>query len=131
MSDEDIERIMQLTFCSEKDARDAFSKTQDVVDACDLLMVLEDPRTKRGAPKPKQISEEQKTFTKIRKDMELIDRANELALTKTSQLGSSSLKSSHSLGLVREEMSLRSDHILESHLATQEEVAQKSETVYR
>ena len=131
MSDGDIERIMTLTFCSEKDARDAFSKTQDVVDACDLLMVLEDPRTKRGAPKPKIISEEQKTFTQIRKDMELIDRANEAILMKTSQLGSSSLRSSHTLGLVQEEMSLRSDHILESHLPTQEEVAKKSETVYR
>ena len=131
MSDEDIERIMQLTFCSEKDARDAFSKTQDVVDACDLLMVLEDPRTKRGAPKPKILSEEQKIFTQIRKDMELIDRANEAVLMKTSQPASSSLRSSHTLGLVQEEMSLRSDHILESHLPTQEEVAKKSETVYR
>jgi len=131
MSEEDIERIMQLTFCSEKDARDAFSKTQDVVDACDLLMVIEDPRTKKGAPKPKQLSNEQQVFTQIRKDMEQIDRANEIALMKISQPVSSSLMSSHTLGLVREEMSLRSDHILESHLPTQEEVAQKSETVYR
>lgn len=131
MSDEDIERIMQLTFCSEKDARDAFSKTQDIVDACDLIMCMEDPRTKKGAPKPKQVSKEQEVFAQIRKDMELIDRANETALMKTNQPDSSSLKSSHTLGLVREEMSLHSDHILESHLPTQEEVAKKSETVYR
>lgn len=131
MSDGDIERIMTLTFCSEKDARDAFSKTQDVVDACDLLMMLDDPRAKRGAPKPKQLSKEQEAFTQIRKDMEKIDRANDIVLKKTSQPESSSLMSSHTLGLVREEMSLRSDHILESHLPTQEEVAQKSETVYR
>lgn len=131
MSDGDIERIMQLTFCCEKDARDAFSKTQDVVDACDLLMVVEDPRTKKGAPKAKQLSNEQQAFTQIRKDMEKIDRANEVALMKTSQPVSSSLRSSHTLGLVREEMSIRSDHILESRLPTQEEVEQKSETVYR
>ena len=131
MSDGDIQRIMQLAFCSEKDARDAFSKTHDVVDACDLLMCMEDPRTKKGAPKPKQVSEEQKVFTQIRKDMEQIDRANETVLMKTSQPASFFPVLSRSLDLVREEMSLRSDHILESHLPTQEEVAQKSEMVYR
>lgn len=131
MSDEDIQRIMELTFCCEKDARDAFSKTQDIVDACDLLMILEDSRITKGAPKPKVLSEEQQAFTKIRKDMETIDRANDIHFMKTSQLDSSFLKSSHTLGLVQEEMSLRSDHILESHLPTQEEVAKKSETVYR
>jgi hypothetical protein len=127
MSDGDIERIMQLAFCSEEDARHAFSKTQDVVDAVDML--LEIPPTK-GAPKPKQLSEEQKAFTQIRKDMEKIDRANE-TLMKTSQHDSSFPMLSHTLGLVQEEMSLHSDRILESHLPTQEEVAQKSETVYR
>ena len=128
MSDGDIERIMQLAFCSEKDARDAFSKTQDVVDAVDMILVI--PPAK-GDPKTKTLTQDQQAFTQIRKDMEQIDRANETALTKTNQPVSSSLMLSHTLDLVREEMSLRSDHILESHLPTQEEVAQKSETVYR
>ena len=128
MSDGDIERIMKLAFCSEEVARDAFSKTQDVVDAIDMILVF--PQTK-GAPKPRFVSDEQKAFTQIRKDMEAIDRANEIALKKTSQPESSFPVSSHTHGLVPEEMSLRSDHILESHLVTQEEVAQRSETVYR
>ena len=128
MSDGDIERIMKLAFCSEEVARDAFSKTQDVVDAIDMILVF--PQTK-GGPKPKFVSEEQKAFTQIRKDMEAIDRANETALKKTNQPGSSSLMSSHTLAPVQEEMSLHSDRILESHLPTQEEVEQRSETVYR
>jgi len=128
MSDGDIERIMKLAFCSEEVARDAFSKTQDVIDAIDMILVF--PQTK-GAPKSKIVSEEQKAFSQIRKDMELIDRANEIALKKTNQPESSSLKSSHTLGLAQEEMSLRSDHTLESRLPTQGEVVQKSETVYR
>ena len=130
MSDEEIQKIMNLTFCSEKDAIDAFSKTQDVVDACDLIMVVSNPVSK-GAPKPKKISEEQKEFAKIRKNMEAIDQATQRNLMQTSQHDSSFLMSSHTLGLVQEEMSLRSDHILESHLPTQEEVARKSEMVYR
>jgi NACalpha-BTF3-like transcription factor len=46
MSDGDIEQIMKLAFCSEEEARAAFLKTNDVVDAIEMILVT--PAT-RGA----------------------------------------------------------------------------------
>jgi hypothetical protein len=122
MSDQDIQRVMNFTFCSEEEAKKALSETNDVVDACDLLMQI--PQTK-GAPKPKVLSEEQQRFTKIRKDMEAIDNS----IMKSSQPDSSSQESLRNRALVQEETKLHSDYIQKSHLPTLEEEEQKQETV--
>ena len=119
---EDIQKVMNFTFCSEEEAKKALSETNNIVDACDLLMQV--PQTK-GAPKPKVISEEQQMFTKIRKDMEAID----MSIMKSSQRDSSSQELSHNHALVQEETSLHSDYIQKSHLPTLEEEEQKQETV--
>ena len=119
---EDIQKVMKFTFCSEEEAKKALSETNNIVDACDLLMQV--PQTK-GAPKPKVLSEEQQMFTKIRKDMEAID----MSIMKSSQRDSSSQELSHNHALVQEETSLHSDYIQKSHLPTLEEEEQKQETV--
>ena len=119
MSDKDVERVMELAFCSEEKAKEALSKTGDVVDAVD--MILEIPPT-RGAPKPKVLTELQKEQAKIRKSMEQIDRSLNTNLVKISQSETSSQELQRNLALVQEEMSLHSDYTQSSHLKVLEEV---------
>ena len=123
MSDQDVERVMMLVSCSEKDARQALSETGDVIDAADMLMSV--PVT-RGAPKQKSLSGDQIAFTEIRKNMEAIDKLVQTNLAKSNQPDSSyqGLTDTH----VQEEMTLRSDCIQSSHLPTQEEEEQKQGT---
>jgi hypothetical protein len=121
MSDGDVERVMKLAFCTEEEARAALSKTHDVIDAVDMLFVV--PVT-LGAPKPRVLSPEQEEFARIRENMETMDKS----ITKSSQSDSSSLVSTHTLGLVQEEMTLHSDCTQSSQIPVQEEEAQKQET---
>ena len=122
MNEGEIERVMKLAFCTEEEARLALSKTNDVIEAVDMLLVV--PVT-RGAPKPKVISPEQEEFIKMRKNMELLDKN----ITKKDQSDSSFLMSMHIPVLDQEEMSLRSDCIQSSQIPVQEEEEQKQETV--
>ena len=126
MSDGDIERIMKLAFCSEEDARKAYEKTHDVIDAVELLL---DVPPSRGNPKEKVISEEQKHFTEIRKTMESIDSSILNGFTNSNQHAPSSLALSHTLSPVQEEMTLHSDCIQSSQIPTQESEEQIQETV--
>jgi len=122
MNEGDIERVMKLAFCTEEEARSALSKTNDIIDAVDMILVV--PVT-RGAPKPKVISPEQEEFMKMRKNMELFDKN----ITKTDQSDSSSQVSTHIPVLDQEEMSLHSDCIQSSQIPTQVEEEQTQETV--
>lgn len=121
MSDGDVERVMMLAFCTEEEARTALSKTHDVIDAVDMILVVP---TTIGAPKPKLISPEQQEFAKIRSSMEEMDRQ----LTKSNQPDSSSQVLSHTPALVQEEMTLRSDCIQSSQIPVQGEEEQTRET---
>ena len=121
MSDGDVERVMMLAFCTEEEARTALSKTHDVIDAVDMILVVP---TTIGAPKPKLISLEQQEFAKIRSSMEEMDRQ----LTKSNQPDSSSQVLSHTPALVQEEMTLRSDCIQSSQIPVQGEEEQTRET---
>ena len=123
MSDGDVERVMMLAFCTEEDARTALSKTHDVIEAVDMLLVV--PVT-RGAPKPHVVSAEQQDFVKMREIMETMDRQ----ITKSDQLGSSSQELSHIPVLDQEEMTLRSDCIQSSQIPVQESMEQTQETAY-
>lgn len=126
MSDHDVERVMMLVSCSEEDARQALSKTSDVIDAVDMLMVV--PVT-RGAPKKKAVSEEQIAFMEIRKNMEAVDRSVHTNLTSSNQSDSSSQALMHTPAHVQEEMSLHSDCTLSSQIPTLAVEEQKPETV--
>lgn len=126
MSAGDIERIMVLAFCTEDDARKAYEKTHDVIDAVDSL--LEVPITK-GAPKARIQSDEQKEFVELRKKMETVESSIQAGFTHSGQHESSSQVLSHTLAPVQEEMSLHSDCIQSSHLVTLGEEEQKQETV--
>ena len=123
MSARDIERIMMLAICSEEDAKNAYAKTQDVVEALDLLLQV--PPSK-GAPK-KNKKVEPESFSKMRKDMKDMDNR----FTHSGQCESSSRELSRTHAPVQEEMSLRSDCIRSSHLATLGEEEQTRETVYQ
>jgi methyl-accepting chemotaxis protein len=126
MTDQDVERIMMLSSCTEDEARQALSKTGDVIDSVDMIMST--PVT-RGAPKQKTMTEEQITFAKIRENMEAIDRSVQNNITKSNQSGSSSQELSRTLAPVQEEMRLHSDCTLSSQIPTQGEEEQKPETV--
>lgn len=126
MSDQDVERVMMLSSCSEEEARQALSKTDNVIDAVDMIMCT--PIT-LGAPKQKTMTEEQITFAKIRENMEAIDRSVQNNLTKSNQSGSSSQELPRNHALVQEEMTLHSDCTQSSQIPTQVEEEQKPETV--
>lgn len=119
MSDKDVERVMELAFCSEEKAKEALSKTGDVVDAVD--MILEIPPT-RGAPKSKVLTEEQKEQARIRGLMEQMDHSVNTNLVKSNPPDSSYQESQRNLALAQEELSLRSDCTQSSHLKVLEEV---------
>jgi hypothetical protein len=121
MSAHEVEIVMKLAFCTEEEARKALSETVDIVSAVGSILVF--PET-RGAPKPKVLSSQQEEFAKIRKDMENIDGC----IMKSNQSDSSSLELQRNPVLPPEEMSLRSDCIQSSHLATLEEEEQKPGT---
>jgi len=125
MSDGDIERIMFLACCTEEDAKIAYSKTHDIVDAVDLL--LEIPPT-RGAPKAE--IRKDGTYDKIRELTDKLESDIKSGFKKLDQSDcSSSQASKHTHAPVQEEMTLRSDYTLNSHLATQEEEEQTPGTV--
>jgi hypothetical protein len=116
---------MMLAICSEEDARNAYEKTHDVIDAVDLLFKV--PPAK-GAPKEKIQSAEQREFIEIRKKMETIESSIQAGFTHSGQPESFSQVLSHNHVLVQEEMTLHSDCIQSSHLATLEEAVQTQET---
>lgn len=121
MTEGDIERVMKLAFCSEEDARLALSKTNDIIDAVDMILSV--PIT-RGAPKPRVLSPQQQEFTQMRANMEALDKN----ITKTDQPDSSSQVLTHTPVLAQEEMSLHSDCIQYSQIPVQGEEEQTQET---
>lgn len=126
MSDQDVERVMMLTSCSEEEARQTLSKTGNVIDAIDVIMCV--PIT-RGAPKQKAVSEEQAAFAKLRKNMEAIECSVQNNITTSNQPGSSSQALTHNPALAQEEMTLRSDYTQSSQIPTQAEEEQTQGTV--
>ena len=128
MSDQDVERVMMLSCCSEEDARQALSKTSDVIDAVDMIMRV--PIT-RGAPKQKTVSEEQVAFMELRKNMEAIERSVQSNITTSGQPDSSSQVLTHNPALSPEEMTLHSDCTQSSQIPAQVEEEQTQETVCR
>lgn len=126
MSDADIERIMDLANCSREIARDAFSKTGNIVDSVDMIIITP---VSRGGPKIKIISESQRESIIRREIMEGIDRSIATNIKNSNQPDSSSPELQHTLVLDQEELMLRSDCIQNSLIPVQEEVEQTQETV--
>jgi Asp-tRNA(Asn)/Glu-tRNA(Gln) amidotransferase C subunit len=126
MSDQHVERVMMLASCSEEDAKKALSKTNDIIDAVDMIMNV--PIT-RGAPKHKTLTEEQIAFMELRKNMEAIDSSVQNNLMMSNQSDSSSQVLKHTHALDQEGMMLHSDCIQSSQIPTQVEEEQKQETV--
>jgi len=122
MGDVRIERIMMLASCSEEEAKQAFSKTNDVIDAVD--MVISVPVT-RGAPKQKILTEEQVAFKEIRKNMEAIDNSVQTNLMMSNRSDSSFQALTHNPALDQEELMLHSDCIQSSQIPIQVEEEQK------
>jgi hypothetical protein len=128
MGDVHIERIMLLASCTEEEAKQAFSKTNDVVEAVDMIISVP---VSRGAPKQKIITEEQAAFQEIRKNMEAIDNSVQTNLMMSNQPDSSSQALMHNHVLDQEELMLRSDCIQSSQIPTQVEEEQKQEIAYQ
>lgn len=66
MSNDSVEKVMNLAFCTEEEARVALHETDgDVVEAIDILLKI--PPT-LAAPKQKEMDDVQKFFKKLRED---------------------------------------------------------------
>jgi len=120
MNRQDVERIMLLASCDEEEAIEALSKTNNIIDAVDMIIHVP---ISRGAPKEKIISEEQAAFTELRKNMEAVENN----IMMSNQFDSSSQELTHNHVLDQEEMTLRSDCIQSSRIPTQEEEEQIQE----
>lgn len=66
MSNDAVEKVMNLAFCTEEEARTALHETDgDIVEAIDILLKV--PPT-LAAPKQKEMDDVQKFFKKMRED---------------------------------------------------------------
>lgn len=70
MSDQ-IQTICSLTGCSEQEANEALDRTQDVIEAVDLLLAK--PKTTVVQKRPRQITPEEEVMAPIRKIMKRFD----------------------------------------------------------
>lgn len=70
MSDQ-IQTICSLTGCSEKEATEALDRTEDVVEAVDLLLVK--AKTTVVQKRPRQVTAEEEIIAPIRKIMKRLD----------------------------------------------------------
>lgn len=81
MSAEDVEKVMNLAFCTEDEAKEALQKTHgDIVDAIDMLLKVP-PTT--GAPKKKELDEVQTFFAKMRMTTETLNDSIEQGMKKS------------------------------------------------
>ena len=85
MSEENIETVMNLSFCSRDEAILALQEVgNDPVEAITLL--LKTPPTV-GAPKEKEMNELQKFFAKLRTTTEELNKSIEAELDKSKKSG--------------------------------------------
>ena len=104
---------MMLASCTEEEAKEALSKTGDVIDAVDSILTIP---ISRGAPKKKTISEEQQAFKLIRVNMESIDNCIQNSFTKSNQPDSSFQELTRIPVLDQEVLTLHSDCIQSSQI---------------
>ena len=106
MSAEDIEKVMNLAFCTEEEAKEALQKTcGDIVDAIDLLLKV--PST-AGAPKKRELDEVQTFFAKMRVTSEEINKSIQEGIEKSKKSGQHESSVSVDLPVLREEMAPQS-----------------------
>jgi hypothetical protein len=123
MSDRDVEDVMKMSFCSEKEARKALDICGDVTSA--VCYIYRDPPVL--PPKKKELDAEQLKFKEMRTNMENIDRNISSTLMKRDQLETSCLD----LKDTPVQTSQHSESIQQSHLPTLESEAKTQETVYQ
>ena len=105
MSAEDVEKVMNLAFCTEDEAKDALQKTcGDIVDAIDMLLKV--PPT-AGAPKKKELDEVQTFFAKMRVTTETLNESIEESMKKSKMSGQHDSSVSVDLPVLHEETALQ------------------------
>ena len=121
---------MSLANCTREEAERMLREcNNDPVEAVDRL--IETPKT-LGAPKKKQVSDEQKWFSEIRKTMENIDNNIEKGLKKKDQLDDSScLEQCYTHTLHSQQPLSGSIHTLQNQITIPELKEQTQGTVYQ
>lgn len=126
MSAEDVEKVMNLAFCNEDEAKDALQKTHgDIVDAIDLLLKV--PPT-AGAPKKKELDEVQQFFAKMRVTTEEINKSIQEGLEKSKTSGQHDASVSVDLPTLHEETAQQSSYSQECPPPSPELEVQTRET---
>lgn len=130
MSQDKIEKVMNLAFCTEEEARVALHETDgDVVDAIDILLKV--PQT-LAAPKQKKMDDIQQFFTKLRHDTQKMNDEIEESLKIKNLTSSNQRDSLQSVDLpsLHEETVQQSNYSQECQLPSLESAVQKQETAY-
>ena len=123
---DDVKKLMDMTFCSEEQARDALSQTNNLVDAMCLILDVKPVLP----PKQKPMTEEQLWFKEVRTSMEKMDKNIEDGLKKKDQL-ESSCQDLKDIPTLQQQSSPHSDPTRQSHLEVQAEEEQKQEIAYQ
>ena len=130
MSQDKIEKVMNLAFCSEEEARIALHETDgDIIDAIDMLLKVE---PSIAAPKQKKMDDIQQFFTKLRHDTQKMNDEIEESLKIKNLTSSGQRDSLQSVDLpsLHEETVQQSNCSQECQLPSQELTVQKQETAY-
>lgn len=125
MTEEVIETVMNMVFCTREEAIEALQKVEgnDPVEACTLL--LKAPPT-RGAPKEKKLDETQEFFAKLRADNEKLIASIEAGLATSK--GQRDCSSSIGLQALPEEKALQNNCFQECQLPVLRSEVQTQET---
>ena len=118
-----IQTICSLTGCSEKEASDAYDRTEDVVEAVDLLLAK--PKTTVISKRLREMTSEEEVMGPIRKLMKKFDENMSTSLRQHGHEGSV-----EKLDL-REEMVPQSSCVQECQIPVQESMVQRQETAYQ
>lgn len=112
----DIEKLMELTFCSREDAETAFAKTGNIQEALYLLMDAPPPKKER--------SDHQKFFDEIRTNLAGMEQRNAEVLSANRLVGSAPDEKQ----IPHEETSLQNNCSPECQPDVQVSEAEKQET---
>lgn len=119
-----IQIICTLTGCTEEEAKQAYDRTQDTVEAVDLLLETPKSTTAHFKKRPREVTPEEEIIAPIRKMLKEIDEKRATSSYQHGYEGSVERLDHH------EETAQQSSYVPEYQLSSHQSEVQKRETVY-
>ena len=119
-----IQIICSLTGCTEEQAREAYDKTEDTVEAIDLLLEAPKSKTANLKKRPREVTPEEQIIAPIRKLLKEIDEKRSTSSYQPGYEGSVEMLDH------REEKALQSSYVPEYQPPAQESEVRRRETAY-